>query len=283
MLQRTMLPIHEHDTGMTDIQSGAQSQASSYGATFYDRLASGTTRSAEVIISHVVELLNPTSLVDVGCGDGRWLQVCQAKGIHDVLGIEGPWVKQSSFAVDPAHLLHCNLAQSTPTVERTFNIAISMEVAEHLPESRAADFVAFLTSLSDVVLFSAAIPGQGGTDHVNEQWQSYWAEQFSHYGFEVLDALRPLIWSDSQVDVWYRQNALLFVRQRTELNHAYLQGLPRGDNYKGPLSIVHPDLFSFKIRRTLSKDGIARLFKRLRNVVSKSAAYVTSHTSHKSN
>lgn len=58
------------------------------------------------------------------------------------------------------------------------------------------------------------MPGQtGGVGHVNMQWQDWWAERFLAHGYHPLDILRPKIWHDELIPVWYRQNALLYVSE----------------------------------------------------------------------
>ena len=68
---------------------------------------------------------------------------------------------------------------------RTFDVAISMEVAEHLPEKIADRYVDLLTGLSNIIVFTAAYPGQGGDDHVNEQPALYWISKFQARAFNM--------------------------------------------------------------------------------------------------
>ena len=82
-----------------------------------------------------------------------------------------------------------------------------------MPPERGERFVADLVALAPVVLFSAAIPGQGGTDHINEQWQDYWARLFAKHDYVALDFLRLKFWNDSRIEWWYRQNIILYVRR----------------------------------------------------------------------
>ena len=112
---------------------------------------------------------------------------------------------------------------------RRFDLAICLEVAEHIDEKRASDFLSTLTSFSDHVLFSAAIPYQGGTGHVNEQWPGYWARLFADKGYGCQDFIRKKIWNDSGIHYWYRQNILLF---------------SKGAEHEEPLPMVHPELFT---------------------------------------
>jgi hypothetical protein len=92
-----------------------------------------------------------------------------------------------------------------------------------------------ITSHGDTVLFSAGIPGQGGPDHVNEQCPSYWAEKFAQAGFNMFDVMRPLIWTDSRVQAWYRQSMLVFSRTRV---------FNAGESC---IDFVHPELWAARI------------------------------------
>ena len=115
-------------------------------------------------------------------------------------------------------------------------------MAEHLDPSRAASFVSDLCALAPVVLFSAAVPGQGGTHHVNEQWPGYWQDLFAVEGYLMSGALRWLIWNDDRVENWYRQNLMVCARsgyQPAELFHG-------AGTY--PYPVVHPVLYDARRR-----------------------------------
>jgi len=133
-------------------------------------------------------------------------------------------------------------------IERRFDLAMSVEVAEHLPPERAAGFVADLCALAPVVLFSAAIPGQGGEHHVNEQWPSYWSRLFAARGYRASDVLRPAIWNDEQIAWWYRQNLVLFASADACARHPKLAAacLPEG---REPSPLVHPHCYAQALRR----------------------------------
>ena len=93
-----------------------------------------------------------------------------------------------------ANFIERDLSQRI-TIDSKYDLACCLEVAEHLPPERAGSFVEDLTKLAPVVLFSAAIPGQGGDNHVNEMWQHHWARLFAKNGFRAVDYVRPMIWS----------------------------------------------------------------------------------------
>jgi cyclopropane fatty-acyl-phospholipid synthase-like methyltransferase len=162
-------------------------------------------------------LTNPKSVVDFGCGVGTWLATAKRLGAEHCLGLEGSWVKTQPLAAADLEIRDTGLEQTVSLQER-YDLAISLEVAEHLAPERADSFVADLCRASNVVLFSAAIPGQDGDGHQNEQWPSYWAERFLRLGYMPLDVIRPIVQSDQTIDVWYRTNIVLYARPEQGLS-----------------------------------------------------------------
>ena len=134
-----------------------------------------------------------------------------------------------------------------------------LEVAEHLPEQSAKTLVESLCSLSDFILFSAAIPGQGGLHHLNEQWQEYWVVQFKEKGFAAFDCIRPKIWNNSKIQFWYKQNILLFAKREKS------NDLKQTQCYHIIPNLVHPDLHAHKcnMANTNQKLSIRGLTKRI--------------------
>jgi hypothetical protein len=179
-------------------------------------------------------------MVDFGCGTGTWLTCARRLGVVDVLGYESSRRAADHFDAPDLPIEFVDLERPVEPGRR-FDLAISLEVAEHLSPSRSETFVADLCRASDRVLFSAAIPGQGGLDHVNEQWQSYWAALFAGHGYYPLDLVRPQIWNDKAIPVWYRQNVLLYLLSDQYANfiatakHEVLAGLQHVD-------LIHPDV-----------------------------------------
>ena len=193
--------------------------------------------SAGAVLPWLLEHLAPRSIVDVGCGTGTWLRVARENGIDDVLGLDGPWVRPDSLEIPPERFLATDLT-ARPNLDRMFDLVLSLEVAEHLPPSKAEDFVDHLTALGPVVVFSAATPEQGGNGHTNEQWPGYWSELFARRGYEAVDCLREVFWNNEAVNWWYSQNLLLFARP------AALDAVPSLREHpsrgKDPLSLIHP-------------------------------------------
>ena len=188
----------------------------------------------------VLELLRPRSVVDVGCGCGTWLAVFRRHGVEDVLGIDGDYVDREQLDIPREQFFPHDL-MTRLRLGRTFDLAMSLEVAEHLPPEAATGFVASLTRLAPRVLFSAAVPHQGGEGHVNRQWPAYWAELFGAHGYVAIDCFRRGLWLDERVEWWYAQNVLLYVR-RDRLDEALERELARLEDHTLPL--VHPGLYA---------------------------------------
>lgn len=233
-----------------------------YKEDFYKERHRKTVHAAETISALVREHVpDIRSAVDFGCGVGTWLSVFQRHGATEVLGLDGDWVERNMLEIDAACFRPVHMEDVTP-LDRRFDLAISLEVAEHLPETRADAFVNVLTQASDIVLFSAAIPDQGGVGHVNEQWPDYWAAKFAARGFSPLDFIRMHIWDDESIPYWYRQNIVLFVREEklSELR------LPEGMSpVQGVPALVHPALYAHKIERMSGLKNSFKLFRRALN------------------
>lgn len=199
-------------------------------------------QSASQILPVLLNWLQISSILDVGCGQGAWLLEAKQIGIKKLYGLDGPWV--DSLKLKHHGVLFTVADLSKPLkLPAQVDLAICMEVAEHLPSERANSLVQELISSADVVLFSAAIPGQGGTGHVNEQWPSYWAKIFQDNGFNCFDIMRPLFWRNEQVGWWYRQNMMLFATgEKSEILSRHFA--PVSD--MAMLDIVHPDHYEKK-------------------------------------
>jgi SAM-dependent methyltransferase len=206
-----------------------------YDQGYFEWQRGGADESARAMLPVVLDLVSPSSVLDVGCGTGVWLRTASDLGVTDIFGVDGG---AGPLVIPEESFRRVDLEQPLD-LGRRFDLVICMEVAEHLEPSRAESLVRDLCRAADVVLFSAAIPGQGkpGTgEHVNEQWQSYWANLFVAAGYRTVDAIRPLIWNDDRIAFWYRENAFIALSPTSPLA---LEGSSTIDD------VVHPGLWQF--------------------------------------
>ena len=217
---------------------------SAYGRDFFDSQGQASLRSARLVLERLFPLLEPRRVLDVGCGIGPWLRASHELGAIDVLGIDGDWVDRSMLMIDRERFIAADIATHRlggilgDRGATAFDLVICVEVAEHLPFDRASSLVADLTACADAVLFSAAVPFQFGTNHINEQWPEFWSILFRANGFVCFDCLRPSIWAAPGVDWWYAQNALVFVREGTNAARR-LPAHTRAEAHG--LSRIHPE------------------------------------------
>jgi SAM-dependent methyltransferase len=180
---------------------------------FYENRRLHTLTAARQVLAALPQGLARRCVADIGCGTGTFLAAALETGTEQAYGIEGDWVTRDMLDDQ-------KIAFDARDLERSFagpdvDLVLSLEVAEHLSAARAPGLVGDLVAMAPAVLFSAAIPGQGGVGHLNEQWQSYWAELFSARGYRPYDVLRPLIWTNEDIPAWYRQNIVLYLDDAT--------------------------------------------------------------------
>jgi SAM-dependent methyltransferase len=218
-----------------------------YTAEYYRHIEGGSLESARHIVPLLIQLVRPARVLDVGCGTGAWLRVLREHGIADVRGIDVGAVPIDALLF-PKDRFRQVAGLSPFDPPGAFDLVLSLEVAEHLPKESADRFITSLTACGPAVLFSAAIPGQGGTGHLNEQWPDYWAAKFLRHDYVCLDCFRWQIWNNSAVRFWFRQNLLLFVH-RSRLGDLPAAVRASAPMMGAPVSLVHPELFRLAIKR----------------------------------
>jgi SAM-dependent methyltransferase len=229
-------------------------QLSPYSPKFYDAQRAGSLSSAEIVLPIAFDLLSPSSVLDIGCGVGTWLAAAHKLGATRLIGYDGPHVTRDMLVDDEVELRSINLECEGPKPERS-DLAMSLECAEHVSQAAGCRIIECLCQSADAVLFGAAIPGQGGKHHVNEQWQSYWIRLFADNGFDAYDVIRPVCWNDRRIEVWYAQNTLLYLKRGGRL------GLSDGDRVVIP-DIVHPRLWENPPPKTVLRH-LPRVFNRI--------------------
>jgi SAM-dependent methyltransferase len=216
-----------------------------YNESFFGEQRDGSRSSALQVVPLVLQMLAPAvpqRVLDVGCGVGAWAAAFREMGVPDVRGVDGDYVDRQALLL-PADSFTAHDLAIPFRPEETDDLVVCLEVGEHLPPKRAESLVDDLTRLAPVVLFSAAVPGQGGVAHVNEQWPDYWAALFKQRGYRAVDCLRRRVWDNPRVRWWYAQNMLLYVRENRLADYPQLQQELR---YEGvlPLRLVHPGMYA---------------------------------------
>ncbi|MDA0341702.1 MAG: methyltransferase domain-containing protein [Proteobacteria bacterium] len=213
-----------------------------YDKQFYDDIRETSRHAARTIVPMVLELIGSVaSVIDIGCGNGIWLSVFREHGAERTLGLDGDHVDRATLEIAEDDFKAADLGQPLPIAGR-HDLAMTLEVVEHLPKARAESIVDDLVSLAPVVLFSAAVPGQGGEGHINEEWQDTWAERFERRGYRTLDPIRPKIWRDPSISWWYQQNLLLFASPEAIAGNPNLARVADQTD-RARLSVVHPRVF----------------------------------------
>lgn len=212
-----------------------------YDAAFFRRQQADSLRSARIVVPLLMDLVRPRSVADFGCGVGAWLHVFLENGITDLLGIDGDYVDRSALLFDSTRFRATDLEGPVETLGRGFDMAVCLEVAEHLSARAAPRLIERLTNAAPIVLFSAALPGQGGTQHVNECWPGYWRRLFAMHGYDRLDAIRPRIWRERDVEWWFKQNTYLFIRRGVIESDAILRE-EAACAAANPFELIHEDV-----------------------------------------
>ncbi len=207
-----------------------------YDSRFYEGIHETSQASASEVVPLVTSLLNPSSVLDVGCGTGTWLVAFRAHGVS-VRGVDAKYVDRSQLKIEQSEFEHVNLSQPF-VLSGKYDLAVCLEVAEHLPRKMAMPLIEQLVDVAPVVLFSSAVPGQGGTAHINEQWHSYWHKRFQRVNFECFDVIRPKIVTNSEVAWWYRQNMFVYAKKDSPKSKELA-----GHCISSPMEIVAPNVF----------------------------------------
>ena len=208
-----------------------------YNSKFFTGQVDKSHRSAKEYMTYLFNFYKPNSIVDFGCGTGAWLMVAQDLGVKDLLGIDGEWIQGQQIDTEKINYKLENLEQSIK-LQRKFDLAISLEVAEHLTENRAKSFVSDICCAADLVLFGAAIKGQGGINHINEQLPSYWINLFRENNYECLDFFRGNFWDSQNIGSGYIQNTFLYLKKGDERKKLFSQA-----EIKPIYDVYHPIIF----------------------------------------
>ena len=208
-----------NDRGRSILEAGVTTQGAERNRPWRRR---SSFEAAAIILPFLKRTLQlrTKSVVDIGCGAGEWLCVSRMLGATDLVGIGQEPDPNGALASEKSIELVKFDLNNPINLQRKFDLAICLETVEHVEKSRSKALVSEVASLADTLVFSAAIPGQGGVGHVNEQPQNFWVELFQTEGMDCYDILRPRFLTDKRLVWWYRQNLLLFTRSKEIRNRA---------------------------------------------------------------
>lgn len=216
-----------------------------YNDAFYEDQAKFSYQSAQIVLKYVFEhLVSATSLLDIGCGTGSWLSAATKLGVKNILGLDSSSSAANKLMIDKKNWKQTDISQPI-SLHRKFDLAMSMEVAEHINVDLHECFINNLTRHADTIIFSAALPYQGGTGHQSENWPQYWAALFSEKGYDCYDIIRHNIWNNPKIQFWYKQNIFIFAKQslRSSFNK---RNLFHTNNI---MSLIHPEMYLWSMAR----------------------------------
>jgi hypothetical protein len=202
-----------------------------YTPEWFSHQSQDSIESAKIVVPLILERHHPKSVIEFGCGVGAWGSIFIKNGISKYIGVDGSYINLDQLLFDQAFFRTQDLNESN-FIEK-FDLCICLETAEHIIEENARQLVSTLCKSADVIIFSAAIPAQSGTNHVNEQWQSYWAGIFRDFGFEPDTQLREELWHESRVSWWYIQNLVTYKK---------VKHMPSIAN---TIDVVHPRAYEY--------------------------------------
>ena len=209
----------------------------------HTRLKESTRYAATAVRAILEQWFDFQSILDLGCGTGNWLHCLSTGSNRTIQGLEMEIFDDATLSIPSSLILHLDLGRHV-NLHRRFDLALCLEVAEHLDPACASTIVENCVRHSDIVLFSAALPGQQGLRHLNERPAEYWEDLFARHDYAVLDRIRPLIWNDPQIPIWYRQNLLLYARRSSEVFPG-IDARSRATARPMPLSLVHPEYLAY--------------------------------------
>lgn len=208
-----------------------------YSSKFYEDMLEGSKRSAEIVLPLVFSEIKPKSIVDVGCGTGVWLSAAKKMNVFDLLGLDGGYVK-NHLLIKPDEFRATDISKGF-SLDRKYDLAFCLEVGEHISTGKSSTLVDSLTNAADVILFAAALPGQGGSHHINEQWPDFWQRLFQNKDFVRIDCIRPMIYNNPEIKWWYRQNIFIYINNKVLKNYPRLQVL---QNQADDILLLHSSL-----------------------------------------
>ena len=204
-----------------------------YNEEFIAKSTEDSLRSANVIVPYLINIFHPSSVVDFGCCAGAWLSVFAKDSKIDIFGVDGEYIDKSKLLINKECFMPTDFESEIPALPHHYDMALCLEVAEHLSDEAGKRLIRRLCQAADVIVWSAAIPQQGGTNHINERWPTHWEKEFKKYDLYANDDIRREFWNDRRVGFCIRQNILTYLRNSYRA--------------RSPLDVVHPEVYLYKL------------------------------------
>ena len=153
-----------------------------YSKEYYEGIRSANHSYYELFAQVLMEEFKPSTLVDCGCGHGDISKEFLSHGCKEAFLFDGsPDAVEIARSAGMKNVEQLDFANAE-TIPAKGDLAICLEVAEHIPTAYAGNLCRLLSNVAPTLAFTAAPPGQGGHLHVNNQPQSYWINLFLKNG-----------------------------------------------------------------------------------------------------
>jgi SAM-dependent methyltransferase len=170
----------------------------------------------------IAEKYMPASVLDIGCGIGAYLLLFRQHGAARILGVDGIPANATALPDDAYQVRDLALPLE---FDGSFDIVVCVEVAEHL-DARHADVLldSITRHAGQVIVFSAAEPGQPGHGHINCAPIAQWLGMLAVRGWypELVDSLGMRSLATMS---WFRRNLVVLRRGDPEAGAAAIAAL----------------------------------------------------------
>ena len=171
----------------------------------YEQIIKEEKPFADRLALFIRDIIRPNIVLDIGCGPGIYVHSMNDLAIQS-FGID----------IDDRVLGKKNLFKQN--ILDTYFIAdtcICLEVFEHIDSEYNDDLVEKVSKMfQDTLIFSAAVPGQGGVGHINCQTKEYWSDKFllterCHRNYLMEDLLKHYCQQGRYMG-WFYNNVMIF-------------------------------------------------------------------------